>query len=96
VYPSQYEGFGIPPLEAMSQGCPVICSRATSIPEVVGEAGAYFDPQDVDSIRDALERTLQSVSVRDGLIEAGYQRSQAFSWDHCARETLSAYQELLQ
>lgn len=96
VYPSQYEGFGIPPLEAMSQGCPVICSRATSIPEVVGEAGAYFDPQDVDSIRDALEQTLQSESVREGLIEAGHQRSQGFSWDRCARETLSAYRELLQ
>lgn len=96
VYPSRYEGFGIPPLEAMSQGCPVICSRATSIPEVVGEAGVYFDPMDVDSIRDALERTLQSATIRENLIEMGYRRSQVFSWDRCARETLSAYQELMQ
>lgn len=95
VYPSCYEGFGIPPLEAMSQGCPVICSRATSIPEVVGDAGAYFDPLDVDSIRDALETVLHSQSIRDSLILAGHQRSKFFSWARCASETLAAYRELV-
>lgn len=95
VYPSCYEGFGIPPLEAMSQGCPVICSQATSIPEVVGDAGIYFDPQNVESIRDALEVTLQSESIRERLIKAGHQRTKLFSWSRCASETLAAYRELV-
>ena len=94
VYPSLYEGFGIPPLEAMAQGCPVICSRTTSIPEVVGEAGAYFDPADFESIREAIERTLQSSTLRASLMAAGKTRCQQFSWARCARETLSAYREV--
>ncbi len=95
VYPSKYEGFGIPPLEAMSLGCPVICSNTSSIPEVVGSAGEYFDPSDVQSIRRALERVLESKSRRAELIDLGNARVSLFSWDRCAAETLDIYRKLV-
>jgi glycosyltransferase involved in cell wall biosynthesis len=95
VYPSSYEGFGIPPLEAMSVGCPVICSNASSIPEVVGNAGVYFDPADVEAQRAALESVLQASEVRSSLIAEGYVRHKNFSWARCASETLAAYRELV-
>jgi glycosyltransferase involved in cell wall biosynthesis len=95
IYPSSYEGFGIPPLEAMSVGCPVICSNASSIPEVVGNAGVYFDPADVDAQRVALENVLQASEVRSSLIAEGYIRHKHFSWSRCANETLATYRELV-
>ena len=94
VYPSIYEGFGIPPLEAMSLDCPVVCSRTTSIPEVVGEAAEYFDPGDVESIMHAVEKVLQSPSRRSELIALGCLRRELFSWKRCARETLDVYKGL--
>lgn len=95
VYPSSYEGFGIPPLEAMSVGCPVICSNASSIPEVVGNAGVYFDPADVDAQRVALEKVLQASDLRASLIADGYIRHKHFSWSRCASETLATYRKLI-
>lgn len=95
VYPSLYEGFGIPPLEAMSLGCPVICSNATSIPEVVGDAGEYFDPAEPESIRDAIERVLQSSDRRRELVTKGHVRRALFSWERCASETLGVYRSIL-
>jgi glycosyltransferase involved in cell wall biosynthesis len=95
VYPSRYEGFGIPPLEAMSLDCPVVCSRASSIPEVVGDAGEYFDPDDPASIRAAIENLLQSTGRQAMLRAAGRARGRDFSWDRCARETLLGYEKLL-
>lgn len=95
VYPSLYEGFGIPPLEAMSLGCPVICSNATSIPEVVGDAGEYFDPADPEAIRDAIERVLQSNDRRRELVAKGHARRGLFSWERCASETLDVYRSIL-
>lgn len=94
VYPSLYEGFGIPPLEAMAHDCPVVCSDTSSIPEVVGDAGEYFEPTDVDSMRTAIERTVDSDVHRARLIERGHNRLKAFSWDRCATETLSVYRQL--
>lgn len=94
VYPSKYEGFGIPPLEAMSLDCPVICSTTSSIPEVVGEAGEYFDPNDIESLRHALERVLQSTDRRRELVALGRARAQQFTWERCARETHDVYQTL--
>lgn len=94
VYPSRYEGFGIPPLEAMSLDCPVICSNTSSIPEVVGEAGEYFDPHDIESIRAALERVLQSSTRRQALIALGRLRHELFSWQRCAQETHNVYRRL--
>lgn len=94
VYPSKYEGFGIPPLEAMSLDCPVICSNTSSIPEVVGDAGEYFDPWDIESIKAAIERVLQSPVRRIELIALGRSRREQFSWERCARETFDVYRRL--
>lgn len=91
VYPSLYEGFGLPPLEAMSMNCPVACSRNSAIPEVVGEAGAYFDPHDAASIADTMERLLSSATERQDLVRKGRQRCLQFSWKRCAEETLAIY-----
>lgn len=94
VYPSLYEGFGIPPLEAMSNNCPVACSNASSIPEVVGDAAAYFDPTDLDSMRDAMEKVLCDSDVRRDLIAAGIERVKQFTWEKCARETMDVYKSV--
>jgi glycosyltransferase involved in cell wall biosynthesis len=94
VYPSKYEGFGIPPLEAMSLDCPVICSSTSSIPEVVGDAGEYFDPDDLDSIRGSIERVLQSSARRAELVALGRERCKRFTWERCAQETLAVYRRL--
>ena len=94
VYPSKYEGFGIPPLEAMSQDCPVICSSSSSIPEVVGNAGEYFDADEPDSIRAAMEKVLQSPERRDELVLLGRDRCKLFTWTRCAQETLDVYRRL--
>lgn len=95
VYASLYEGFGIPPLEAMSQGCPVVCSNTSSVPEVVGDAGEYFDPTDVGSIRSALEHLAEDDGRRSALIEAGHLRCRHFTWDACASATMRVYEHLL-
>lgn len=95
VYPSIYEGFGIPPLEAMSLGCPVVCSNMTSIPEVVGDSGEYFDPSDPESIRAALENVVHSAARRQELVTKGHARRSQFSWGRCARETLDVYRSIL-
>ena len=95
VYPSKYEGFGIPPLEAMSSGCAVACSNTSSIPEVVGEAAALFDPNDVESMRHAMETVCLGDGLRTVLIAAGKERVQQFSWDRCAADTLAAYRGVL-
>lgn len=95
VYPSLYEGFGIPPLEAMSLGCPVICGNTSSIPEVVGDAGEYFDPNDTESMRVAIEAVLQSTGRSQELVAKGHARRSLFSWQRCARETLDVYRSIL-
>lgn len=94
VYPSLYEGFGIPPLEAMGLGCPVACSNISSIPEVVGNAGTYFEPDCVNSMRDTLENLVQDSSLRSQLISKGYARLNQFSWDKCASETARVYESV--
>lgn len=95
AYPSLYEGFGIPPLEAMSFDCPVACSSTSSIPEVVGDAAAFFDPESVDSIRATLERVAGSDGLRLELVARGRERLKAFSWQRCADETSEVYARLL-
>lgn len=94
VYPSLYEGFGIPPLEAMAHHCPVVCSNTSAIPEVVADAGEYFDPGDMESMRAAIERVVESDSRREALIMKGHERLKLFSWDRCAAETLDIYNAL--
>lgn len=94
VYPSLYEGFGIPPLEAMTYGCPVLCSNTSSLPEVVGGAALMFDPCDVDAIRSAIEMLVISKKARDDLVEKGKSRVCGFSWEKCASETMQVYSAL--
>jgi glycosyltransferase involved in cell wall biosynthesis len=94
IYPSLYEGFGIPPLEAMSYGCPVICSNLSSIPEVVGDAAEFFNPYDSESIRMAIERVVDDSVRSDCLIARGQERLNYFSWEKCAKETLEVYKKL--
>jgi glycosyltransferase involved in cell wall biosynthesis len=91
VYPSLYEGFGIPPLEAMSYDCPVVCSNVSSIPEVVSDAGLMFDPYSTESIMLALEQIVSDESLRIDLINRGRERIKEFSWHRCAKETLDVY-----
>lgn len=95
VYPSLYEGFGLPPLEAMSCGCPVVCSNTSSIPEVVGDAGEFFDPYDSESMAHALEKVLYSTEKSATLVNLGKQRVQGFTWNSCAHKTSSVYLSLL-
>lgn len=95
VYPSFYEGFGIPPLEAMAFDCPIICSNTSSIPEVVGDAGVYFSPSDCESISNAILAVAESASLRAKLVLAGQVRRQRFSWRKCAEDTLAVYRKLM-
>lgn len=95
IYPSLYEGFGIPPLEAMSAGCPVISSNTSSLPEVVGSAGEYFDPTEHEAMRVAMENVLYSDERRSDLVQRGYEQEAKFSWAKCADETLAVYRSLL-
>ncbi len=94
VYPSLYEGFGLPLLEAMSQGCPVLCARTSSLPEVAGEAAAYFDPESVESIQVVLETTLADSARLDALRLLGRENARRFSWERCAAETAEVYRRL--
>jgi len=95
VYPSLYEGFGIPPLEAMSLDCPVISSSSSSMPEVAGPAAEYFDPASIDSIREGLERVAISSDRRTELVRLGRERYKQFTWQRCAEETLAIYESLI-
>lgn len=94
VYPSLYEGFGMPPLEAMAMGCPVVCSNVSSIPEVVGEAGLYFNPTSIDDMREAMEQVASSTKIRTELIVRGRERAKLFSYDRCAAKTMDVYREV--
>ena len=95
VYPSFYEGFGIPPLEAMVHECPVICSNTSSIPEVVGIAGEYFDPSNIDDIRIAIEKVVYSETRIGSLKEAGKAQLKNYSWEKSTRQTMNVYQSLI-
>ncbi|MDI6870610.1 MAG: glycosyltransferase family 1 protein [Bacillota bacterium] len=92
VYPSLYEGFGLPPLEAMACGTPVISSRESSLPEVVGDAGFLIDPYDPDSLATALLKLGSNPEAREALRHRGLRRAKAFSWRRTAAETLLAYE----
>jgi glycosyltransferase involved in cell wall biosynthesis len=96
VYPSRYEGFGIPPLEAMSFGCPVVCANNSSLPEVVGDGAESFDPTDRADMRTAIERVVSSPERAQLLVDRGYERIKQFSWEKCAVSILNIYEQILQ
>ncbi len=91
VYPSYFEGFGLPPLEAMKCGTPVIAGNRTSLPEVIGDAGLLVDPFDIDALAFAIERLLDSAKLRSYYCDKGLERSELFSWSDTARRTLEVY-----
>lgn len=95
IYPSKYEGFGLPPVEAMSHGCPAVCSNAGSIPEIVGDAGVYFDPNSAEDLRTALERVVTDEHLQADLRERGHVRAAEFSWDRCAADTAQVYRNII-
>ncbi len=92
VFPSLYEGFGQPPLEALASGCPVACSRVASLPEVCGEAARYFDPTEPEEIAAAVAEALDHP---DELKEKGIEQARGFTWERCAREHDRVYRELI-
>jgi glycosyltransferase involved in cell wall biosynthesis len=95
VYPSLYEGFGLPPLEAMACGTPVVVSTAASLPEVVGDAGLQVSPTDVAGLVGALERLLLDDGLRLSLRERGLARSRSFTWERMAQQTVNLYRDLM-
>ncbi len=96
IWPSLYEGFGLPPLEAMACGSPVICSNASSMPEVVADAALLFDPENVDELRECLRTVVRDDALRGDMRERGLARAATFSWSRTAHETLRVYKGLLQ
>ncbi len=96
VFPSLYEGFGLPPLEAMASGAPVVCSDAASLPEVVGDAALLFPAGDVTAAAGAILRLLDDDSLRASLVAAGRVRAATFTWKRTAEQTVDAYRELLE
>lgn len=95
VFPSLYEGFGLPVLEAMAVGTPVITSNVSSLPEVGGEAAYYVDPESVSSIMNGLSRVMTQSELRQKMIDRGYQQVKKFSWEQAARETCEVFQRAL-
>ncbi|MBN1886773.1 MAG: glycosyltransferase family 4 protein [Thermoflexales bacterium] len=95
IFPSLYEGFGLPPLEAMACGTPVVCSNAASLPEVVGDAAVTVDPYDVEGLAEAMRRVLNDVSLREDLRARGLERARQFTWEKAARETVEVYRKVL-
>jgi len=93
VFPSNYEGFGIPPLEAMACGTPVVSSNAASLPEVCGNAALLFDPKNVDQMAEKIKLGLSDENLRHDLIQKGFLQIRKFSWEKCAKETLDALEE---
>ncbi len=96
VYPSLYEGFGLPPLEGMCCGVPVIVSNTSSLPEVVGDAGVYCDPYSIESIADAITRVLSDEALKNHLSFEGIKRSHIFNWEDAASGVIDIYREILE
>ncbi len=95
VFPSFYEGFGLPPLEAMANGCPVISSNQTSLPEILGQAAFYFNPKDQTEMEKKIEQVINNQKLRQELINRGYEQVKKYSWQDCAKKTLRIYEQIL-
>jgi alpha-1,3-rhamnosyl/mannosyltransferase len=95
AYPSLYEGFGLPVLEAMASGVPVVCSNSSTLPEVTGLAAALHDPKDVDALFRLLQAGLEDQVWRKSARDAGIAQAAKFSWQRCTQQTLDVYQKVL-
>jgi len=95
VFPSLYEGFGLPPLEAMACGTPVVTSNTSSLPEVVGDAAITVDPYDVEALAESMHRVLSDPDLADDLRQRGLERAAGFTWEQTARKTVEVYREVL-
>lgn len=91
VFPSLYEGFGLPPLEAMKRGVPIVSSNATCLPEILGDAALYFNPLDIDDIAEKIKKVLADNNLREQLIQKGFAQVKKYSWKKMAEETLKLY-----
>lgn len=95
VYPSLYEGFGFPPLEAMAAGCPVLVGNTSSLPEICGDAPFYFDPESAESLRESLLRAVSDTERRSAAIKRGQEVAGRYSWDRCGETTLDLYRQCI-
>jgi glycosyltransferase involved in cell wall biosynthesis len=96
LFPSLFEGFGLPVLEAQSYGVPVMCANNSSLPEIAGDAALLVDPTDVEALADAMVRLSEDEALRQQLIAAGHENVKRFSWEKAARETLAVFERVLQ
>jgi glycosyltransferase involved in cell wall biosynthesis len=95
IFPSLYEGFGLPPLEAMAAGCPVLVSDAASLPEICGDAAVYFDPRRSEDIAEKMLEVLSNETLRETLRQRGYSHARAFTWGKCVSQTCDVMRALL-
>ncbi|HBE43965.1 MAG TPA: glycosyltransferase family 1 protein [Deltaproteobacteria bacterium] len=95
VFPSLYEGFGIPVLEAFASNCPLVCSNTSSLPEIAGEGAIYFDPYSEDSIKNAIIKVLENTNLRNNIVRAGIERLKNFSWEKTAIKTKRIYEKIM-
>ena len=96
VFPCLYEGFGLPPLEAMACGTPVVCSNTSSLPEVVGQAAVSVDPNDIEALAEAMQRVAADADLQEDLRRRGLERAAGFTWERTARETVGVYHQVLE
>ena len=93
VFPSLSEGFGLPPLEAMARGVPVVSSNATCLLEILGDAALYFNPLDIEDMAEKIRKTLSDDRVKKALIQKGFEQIKKYSWEKMAEETLNLYKK---
>ncbi len=96
VFPSFYEGFGLPPLEAMAKGCPVVSSNKSSMPEVLGGAAIYFNPDDKHDMQNKIKQVIEDENLRADLVKKGYEQAKKYNWWECARKTREVYNNVLE